>query len=279
MGAPRTGICSPWASTLDMCPPCSTTYALDATLLEDMIEVASGILFELSGRRFPGTCTDTVRPCARTERSFSHPIGALSSPYDGVTYSNGLGYRWVGSSCGCNSVSKCGCARVPMVALGNYPVTGITEVKVDGVVLDPSLYRVDDYRYLVRLDDPDGTNPGWKCCQNWTVDTTELDTWEVTFTYGQEPPPAGVHAAAVLACELALSCDPEGSAACRLPARVTEVTREGVSFLIQDPQQLLTDGFTGITEVDMFLKAYGMKKPARVWSPAAANRRVTRAGT
>lgn len=43
--------------------PCDAAPFSDA-LVEDALNAASGILYVLSGRQFPGVCTETVRPCA-----------------------------------------------------------------------------------------------------------------------------------------------------------------------------------------------------------------------
>jgi hypothetical protein len=91
---------------------------------------------------------------------------------------------------------------------------------------------------------------------------------EVTYTYGSKPPPAGVTAVLDLANEFvkSIECPDE----CRLPERVTSVSRQGVNYSIFDPQDFLTDGRIGLYSVDVFLKAINPNKaqlPARVFSP------------
>lgn len=253
MTVPCSSVCTPWATDADICSPCDD-YDFDSALLDDMLVVASDILFDLSGRQYPGNCQDAVRPIhpcicrgRRSERRFrSGPV--------------------------------CGCAPRG-VELGNYPVTGVDEVKVDGVVLAESLYRVDDWRWLIRLDDPAGTNPGWPCCQDMTFASTEPGTMEVTFTYGLAPPPGGVRAAATLACELALLCQPETVGACRLNPRVTSLDRQGISMVLSDPTQFFPEGRTGLAEIDLWLVAVnpaGIRRRAAILSPdiPAATRHV-----
>ncbi|MBK9181476.1 MAG: hypothetical protein IPM45_18345 [Acidimicrobiales bacterium] len=87
----------------------------------------------------------------------------------------------------------------------------VVEVVVDGATLDDSLYRLDDRRWLVRLEDPDGSRPGWPASQDLTLPASEPGTWEVTFTWGVRPPAAGVLAAVALAGELARDA-PAGTA-------------------------------------------------------------------
>lgn len=254
------GTCTQWCSTLDMCSPCDD-YAMDAVLLDDCIDAASDILFELSGRRFAGVCQDTVRPCGRSDATDNgRPI---------------RGYDYGGYGCSCNSSRRCGCASVSEITLGAYPVNSIVSVKVDGETLDSSTYRIDDNRYLVRLPDADGTNPGWPCCQDMSLADTEDDTWSVTFTYGSPPPAAGVKAAAELACQLALACQPEDVGRCRLPQRVTQITRQGTTAVLLDPFDFLDNGKTGIYSVDLFLRTYnpkGLRQRATVINPERSRR-------
>lgn len=157
-------------------------------------------------------------------------------------------------------------------------MTSIIQIKVDGEVLDPSLYRIDDWRYLVRLPDPEGVNPGWKCCQSLDLPDTEPDTWSVEYTYGTPPPPAGVAAAKLLACQLALACT--GSEDCELPSSITSITRQGVTMLLLNPGEFF-GGRTGLYQVDLFLTTYNPSRgrgPARISTPDIP-RYVRRAGT
>lgn len=225
MGAPCQNACTPWATADDI--DSAACAALDADLIEGMLAVASDVLFELSARRFAGSCQDVIRP-------------------EPAQY-------------GCHKEGR----FIPQFRLPAYPVTSITQVKIDGVVLDPSAYRLDEHRYLVRVDGED-----WPTSQDLTLETTEVDTWEITFVYGSMPPPAGVKAAAALACQLALAATDSDD--CQLPERVSSVTREGMTIAILDPFEFLDQGKTGIYLVDLFLRAYnphGQKRPAAIWSP------------
>lgn len=265
MSAPCQSACSPWITDADLCSPCDA-YATDSALLDSAIAVASDVLYELSGKRFPGSCQMTVRPC-KQRGCFSFQRGSYGNGPDDfpVSYSDGP--------------RNCGCSRLQEIRLGPGPVTLINEVKVNGAIVDPTLYRVDEYRLLVRLPDPDGTNPGWPQCQDLSLASTEDDTFEVVFTYGVMPPPAGVRAAAELACELIKSCDPESQDQCALPSRVTSVTRQGISMVVLDPFDFLKDGKIGIYACDLFLTTYnpkGLRRQGVVYSPdiSPAVRRV-----
>lgn len=259
-GAPTAGTCSPWATDADVCLPCTD----ETSDLDEWIAVASDLLFELSGQRFPGICSDVVRPCRTTcvdggPRYYGDLVDTSS-------------WRWYGS-CSCGG-DACGCSTLSELTLSGWPLVSVEEVLIDGVALDPSAYRIDDWSRLVRVD-----GGAWPACQNLGAATTEADTFEVSFTYGSTVPAAGVKAAASLGCQLALACS--GGDGCRLPQRVQSITRQGVSMVLLDPFTFFDDGRTGLYEVDLFLAAYGptAKKrwPAMVVNPdmRAKARRTT----
>lgn len=272
MGEPRTGACQPWATTADLCTPCDD-YSWSAGVLEDALERVSNLLFHWSGRKFPGVCEDTVQPCGR-----HRPVTR---------------YRFTGSQdglwrdeyvCGCNAGRGCVCGGADEITLGGYPVIEVTQVVLDtdgdgvGEILDPARYRINDYRYLERLDDADGTNPGWPCCD---------PTFRVSFTYGRTPPPEGVAAAAAFGCEWAIACQPETAGLkCRLPRRAIQVVRQGITIQMIDPASMFVVKpgqpiKTGLHEVDAFLAAHnptGLLRRAQLIVPGQG-RRVRRVGT
>ena len=266
--AASIGTCSSWATTADVCSPCTAETAD----LNAWMQVASDLLFELSGQRFPGICTDTVRPCAQN----CHDDSARY--YGDLVETSLTSWSWFGT-CGCGG-DACGCTTLSELTLTGWPLVSIEEVLIDGAILDPSRYRIDDWRRLVRLRDDGSISPdAWPTCQQLDLATTEEDTFQIEFTYGQAPPAAGVAAAASLGCQLALAC--AGSGDCRLPQRVQSITRQGVSMVLLDPFTFFDDGRTGLYDVDLFLAAYGptSKKrwPALVVNPDrhARVRRVT----
>lgn len=252
-------VCAQWttADAVQECSPCAST---DDAVLTAMIAVASDVLFALSGYRYSGVCTSTVRPCGGRHGNDGPIRGNEASGTS--TRSTAAG---ISVGCGCSSPRACACGGLSEITLGGWPVASVTEVKVDGVVLDAARYRIDDSRFLVRLPDADDSRQSWPCCQDLALDTTEPDTFEVTFTYGQAPPASGVLAAKVLACELALACT--GGDGCRLPKRVTSIVRQGIAMTVIDPFEFLTDGLTGLYEVDLFLGTHGASRTKRM--PAA----------
>lgn len=261
----RQAPCAPWLTVEELLawPPCSTADPQpDAAAVVEAIDVASWLLYERTGRRYPGICTTTVRPCRQPyEVDGRRPRGT------GVPL-------WGWCSCGgAPDRATCQCGGLSEIRLGYTPIVAIDEVLVDGVALDPTEYRVDDHRWLVRLPDLDGIHRSWPCCQRMTLPTTEPDTFAVTFAHGINPPTALVRAARILACQLALAATP--GANCQLPDRVSQVVRQGISASFVDPQDFFSDGMTGIYEVDLVLSTFPRLRDtrARVLSPGVPRTR------
>lgn len=241
MGIP-VQYCEPWTTPERLCCPdivptdCQTGLPVPATYAwtdEELIQAATDILFRATCSLFPGHCQITVRPCP---------------------------------SCGCNR-SKCGCGRYVFIELQDrYPVISVDEVKIDGVVLDPSEYRVDDYRRLVRLN-----GECWPSCNDLTEPDTEPHTFSVTYTAGRRPTTILQMAAAELACELKKACNLTD---CRLPQNVTQVSRQGVTLNIDAVEAAVMGGYTGITIVDSAVAQYNCARAkSRVWHPSLSKPR------
>lgn len=226
------GPCETWITADDVTDCCSTTSS--SGTLEWAAQMASDILFELSGHRYSGVCEATVRPCA-----------------DRVScWTPNLHWR----------AADCACRRLSSVRLAGYPVREILEVVIDDTVIDPYDYRLDRSRELVRLN-----GDIWPSCQRLDLDSGE-GTFFVTYAYGVDPPLAGKGAAAQLACQIAEQCpgadNPAGD--CDLPEGTVRMTRQGLTI---DTQQLglwlLGSLRTGMPLVDIFLSAYGAPKQRR----------------
>lgn len=85
--------------------------------------------------------------------------------------------------------------------------------------------------------------------------------WYITYLSGPPPPPDGQMAADIFACQVALSrC---GGDNCVLPARLKEISREGVDMAFADPMEFLDRGQVGIYEVDLFLASVNPSKLRR----------------
>lgn len=251
---PVPGPCNAWTTAEDIALCCSADVGSEVDLFDDVATAASRILWELSGRLFSGTCDRTVRPCGSLTCGFQvlsrgHIIG-----WDG--------WNWNGTPCGCHHLSR--------VKLAGYPVREIVEVKIDGAVVADTEYRLDEWRYLTHL------NGGlWPACQHLDEDDTEVGTFSVRYTYGQNPPQIGQMAARDLACELYKLCTTN---ACALPSGTTRVSRQGIVIekLAFTNWAFRNGGWnTGIPSVDAFLSSsnrFGIARRPAVWSPLSSAR-------
>jgi hypothetical protein len=98
----------------------------------------------------------------------------------------------------------------------------------------------------------------------------------VTYRYGSPPPKELQWAIDVLANELTMAMN--GDDECRLPDRVTSVTRQGITTSLLSIDHFLENGYTGIPEVDQALRTYNPARSmrrARVYSPSSPPARRT----
>ena len=242
----------------DLCWPiddgCDATFA---TLPQDVQDRSAALAVQtlrmLTGYQVGG-CPVTVRPCKQScvQGGYSVYAGPWMTPFiDG-------GGRWLNMVCG-NCVGDCSCVALEQISLP-LPVGRLDEVRVDGVALPTTAYRLDPPGYLVRVDG--GT---WPTCQDLSLPDTQVGTMSVTYLNAAEVDGLGAYAAGVLASEFAKACT---GAKCRLPSGVTEISRRGLTMTI--PAGMFTEGLTGIREVDAFILAYNpylQKMPSTVWSP------------
>jgi hypothetical protein len=247
---------------------------MDTGLLTQICLVASTWLWRATGRRWSGEASETVRPVGRWHsiqpRGPHQNDPAYTTTFDPSFFSSRTGqYGWPSAQGRQEWAWEC--------LLGEYPVVSVDQVVIDGALFDPTIasgpqagmpsYRLDDQRWLVRCDG--GSWPFW---QDWRlpadVGPNRQGTWQVSFTFGEAPPPDGIWAAQVLAGELALSTN--NDSACRLNSRVQSMARQGESMLLVDPMVLLEGKRWGIREIDMFVMAanpYGLQQRTAVLSP------------
>jgi hypothetical protein len=244
-------------------PLCCEDWAtFPAAVQTAATEYATTILWAATGRRF-GLCPVTVRPCGR----YTH--GGTPSVF-GYTFSlygpGGAGwYPYIGDdgewrNCACPATG-CGCRPDCEVYLP-APVASITQVRVDGVIVPGTSYRVDNNKWLVRTD-----GECWPTQADLNVNAG-TGFFEVQYVRGEAVPAALANAAGMLACEYAKACT--GAGDCRLPATVQSIARQGVTVQFLDFDMLLKRGMTGITEVDTVIQALnpsGLRSRLRVWSP------------
>lgn len=266
-------LCTPWIAGVDVAECCGIECE-NPSQFDEVAEVASELLYQFSGRQFPGFCERTVRPCGA---GCGCPWQILSRGHivwnwNLLDPTYGAGYGWW--SC---SGDYCGCRPLSRVLLAGY-VQEVSEVLIDGQVVDPATYRVDRHRWLVRVREhaSDETWEHWPGCQNMDLPETEEGTWAVTYTYGRLVPQSGKTAAAQLACELYKQCAGEE---CALPQGTTRVLRQGlvvekpsfIGWAFEKGGRSIPRGWkTNIPAVDAFLNAFnptGMIREPIIWSP------------
>lgn len=223
--------------------------------MADAIDSASDILYLLSGKQFPGVCPDTVRP-NRPEWSSLGLIGSVS--LSGEVFGSGEPrHRDYAND------RNLGAGSISEIRLPGYPIVAITQIKVDGAIVPPSAYKIDDDRWLARVD-----GLAWPMYQKTGSDPSELGTFEVVYTYGVAIPPMARRAAGAYACQVVKAC--KADASCSLPPRTQSVVRQGLSANQRDPNDYIDNGKTGVDEADRFIKAVnpnGLQERAAVLSP------------
>lgn len=248
--ATNTQVSVPWCAVGDISGSSRVT-GVSTAILDDACWAASDILFALAGHTFPGLSEITVRPTV--DYGSRGSWGTTGTGPDAATAGsavNTAGWNPVlaGGLPGLGAFDGRGLTHV---ALGVEPVQSVSQILVGGAVLDPSLYRVDEQRWLVRVD-----GQAWP----WVRPDAPQGTFDVTLVYGQPPPRAGIRAAMELAIELAQVYN--GSTTCFLSGRVTEVVRQGITTVLADPLTLAEKGLIGLPIIDDFLiSVRGVKPP------------------
>lgn len=242
-------------------PICDTWADLSAQEQERATNYATLVLWAATGRRF-GLCPIRVRPCGRRS---DH-----SSLWGYVQGEAGGWYPYLdaaGTWRNCHCSGGCTCRPECEVWLPG-PVNQVLEVTVDGVLVDPSAYKVDNGRWLVRIDGG--------CWPEYADLSTDTDRFEVLYVRGEPVPQALLDAAGIVACEFAKSFQSQD---CRLPARLSNLTRQGVTMSALDMDSLTRRGYVGIPEVDAVIHAlnpHGLTHRPRVMSPDMQPPRIRR---
>lgn len=259
MAAPTVGVCSPWCDDAAVQACCGgLSPEVDPQTITNAILMASNALFRLTGRQFPGLCTiEAIRPCSSSGCNgcadggwwagagwsglwWNAAVGTWSAlyPFTSSELLNGL--------CGC--AGRC---QLSSVVLPN-PIAGVTQVVINGEILNTNAYRVVNYRRLERIDG--GSFP---CSNDFTRDSSPgssdaAGTWQINYVYGRGPGDDGALYAAMLACQFSLAMC--GSDGCLLPERTARIVREGVTMELLDPIALMNAGLTGLPLVDAWIR-------------------------
>jgi hypothetical protein len=86
--------------------------------------------------------------------------------------------------------------------------------------------------------------------------------------YGMQPPLLVKRATKALACSLFV--DSQDCEDCGIPDNVRTISRQGVSYDLDDIPALIQNGSTGIYALDLAIKVLnptGMQSPTFVWTP------------
>lgn len=300
-----------WTPTAIPGSPCCSDLT-DPAIVDQANTIAAAVIWGLTGRQF-GCCSMTVRPCkpktcdpitlsqliywdSRAYLQFGAPnLGVLSffpTLIDGQVYN---------IQCGCPT-GCCTCEADCEVSLPG-PICAVANVTVDGVVLDPSLYRVVDGRKLIfnhvlvgnasyaadivqenalgtleaTMPDRVGTPVPFVpdlateakyasyCppCQDFNLANGQIGTWSVTYSVGVPVPNEANFAAGLYAQEVAKAL--LNDTTCALPERVAAITRQGVTTAFWDPTKLVENGLTGLKIVDQIIK---LLNPNQLTQPA-----------
>lgn len=249
----RYGPCEVWPAYF----PCDVSCQ-SPTVTGQAVELATEVVWALSGRQF-GLCEVTLRPCRRECTSFPWPgdgtYAGNWTQWAGSGWINPtlIAGQWFNVVCG-RCTTECSCSSISEVVLP-APVAEVVQVKIDGVVVSGSDYRLDNDRLLVLL------NGEWPHCNDLALPDTEVGTWSITARYGDDVPEGGKWAVGELACELMKALAGED---CRLPRNVTQLVRQGVTIDFPPVAELMARGQTGLYLVDQFIAT---------WNPNGLRRR------
>lgn len=222
MPAALEGPCQPWLEWADLDLPGRDVPEIpDEATRNAILDMATRTLWERTCKQF-GTCA--------IERSRVWPVCRHR-----YSWTPGFGY-WL-------RAGACSCGLGNFVPLGDAPVVSIEGVWEAGVELDPSDYRVDDWKRLVRTD-----GNTWVNGASLAGAQGDPGTLEVAWTYGLVVPDD-----ALLMCKLvAYQVAADVLEQCGTPSsNATRVTREGVEITITPPK-----GDTGIALVERWLSNF-----------------------
>lgn len=232
-----------------------------ATARATFEQIAIENLWNLSGRIF-GLCDVELRPCRSDCGRIPESTFWGRGPYAGLGWIGRVGPwtpvliagEWFNLYCGsCAGECSCELDQVRTLTLPG-PVASIDEVLIDGVVLDPSAYRLDYGHRLLRID-----GEAWPVCQDLNAPTSAPGTFAVRYKRGIPVPIGGQAAAGFLAIELAKGAC--GDDDCALPEYVQSLTRQGLQVSLEDVGGTSTSKPTGIVFVDNWLASVNRPRP------------------
>lgn len=208
-----------------------TTPTPDPAL--DTYAIASRVVYELLGRRWvwPQMNVVDAYPCNRDLFLTGRPVIQINSVLgpDGSLLTEGVDYTLYGGFR----------IRFSPATLSRFSI---------GVARKMRNYGMGYGGYY----------PGFSGDPFSLIDTCVTKEFTVDYVYGSQPNENIRFAIYMYQKELDLAI--AGSEDCKLPQRVTNIARQGISMTILDPQDFLEKGLTGVAEVDSVLNAFNPAK-------------------
>ena len=284
MATLASGLGRPWP--IDRANACwdvpATTTEAQIVLMQ---QAASDYLWARTGRRLGPSCPVVVRPC---RKSCFDGYGLSGRFLNQGQYQSTGGYfpymangrMYNATLCGCVSDCHCGPELCEITLPG--PIFDITEVMIDGTVVDPFTYSVYNGNTVTRMNSPavgetPETNRCWPACQDMTLEGQLPNTFTITYRTGLRLSSLATLAVTELTAHLIRGCAGcgDGCGGGSLRQNLRSKTRQGVDLEFVDPQQVFNDDRTGIQVVDWFIKStnpQGLGSQLRVLSPDAPRR-------
>lgn len=233
-----------WIQPEDLGEYANTEFATEAC------EVASYLLWAMSGRKYTGITTVTERYTCVLRNNRMGPSTKTNSP---VLFGGDVYNIPSGDYDEYSELTADGLSPDARIRLRGRPVTKVIAMRnKTGKILDPSSYYLVDHSTIHVV-----AGTPWTPCNT-----------EITYEYGTPVPVAGKMAARTMALEFAKLWS--GDDDCALPQRITSVSRQGVSYTILDNQEFIDELRTGLYAVDLFLKTVNpdnARRKAKVFTP------------
>lgn len=224
--------CEPFALPEDLTCDCGD---LDEDEVQALLDQAADILVQLSGGRYRGQCTETVRP------------------------------RGPGNCdcfCSCAAVCRCSPLRgftLPSPLAINSDGRPDIVVTIDGELFDD--WVLVDGNFLMR-----GDGLGWPGCQDLTIPDDEEGSFVVSYRFGDTVDLVAQNAAVEIACFF-INAGP--NKANRLPGNTKSIVAQGVSISLEMIQQEIKNRTLMLPWVVRFLTIHAPDgpTPTYIYSP------------
>ena len=216
---------------------CGCSCTLEQSVVEEALDHASDLVYYLTKGTWFGVCEATVRPCRQ---------------------------------CYCGTCRSC--CELEVLPLRADAIE-VSEVRIDGVVLDTDEYELLRGGRLVRRNPSNPLNrpDPWPCCQKVYRPLTADETFGLTYSFGQGLIPGWVKNAVIeLACDTTTHFE---TGRTKLPPGTTAATMQNVTITLQAQADALRDD-TVLAEFPAVATLLGLCGPGRggwVYAPGGAS--------